>query len=101
MIRKALSISDLQTAQQKQQATKEIENLNRELEPIYKQEWELSTGLSRMRLRGNMPDREPVWHWNKKNGRLERDSKGGIDWYWYNKVTSKPFYLMTVKMLTS
>ncbi|OJJ88929.1 uncharacterized protein ASPGLDRAFT_1500383 [Aspergillus glaucus CBS 516.65] len=40
-----------ETAQQKRQATKEIEKLNRELEPIYKQEWELSIGLSRMRLR--------------------------------------------------
>ena len=81
-----------ETAQQKQQATKEIEKLNRELEPIYKQEWELNTSMSRMRLRGNMPGREPVWHWNKRNGRLERDSKGGIDWWRYNKVSLKPFY---------
>lgn len=40
-----------ETAQQKQHAAKEIEKINKELEPICKQEWELSTSMARMRLR--------------------------------------------------
>ena len=76
-----------ETAQQKREATKKIEKLNQELEPICKQEWELSTSISRMNLRGRVPGRQPVWHWNEKNGHLERDSKEGIDWWRYNGVS--------------
>ena len=46
--------------------------------------------MARMRLRGNMPGREPAWNWNWTNGRLERNSKGGIDWWRYNKVSFLP-----------
>ena len=37
-----------------------------------------------------MPGREPAWNWNWTNGRLERNSKGGIDWWRYNKVSFLP-----------
>ena len=33
-----------------------------------------------------MPGKKPVWKWNKKNGKLVRDSSGGIDWYRYGKL---------------
>ena len=64
--------------------------MNEELEPICRQEWELSTSMARMRLRGNMPGHEPAWNWNRMNGCLEWNSKGGIDWWWYNKVSFLP-----------
>ena len=42
--------------------------------------------MRRLRITCNMPGKKPVWKWNKKNGKLSRDtSKGGIDWYRYYK----------------
>ncbi|EED15644.1 hypothetical protein TSTA_050820 [Talaromyces stipitatus ATCC 10500] len=76
-----------ETAQDKKLADIEIAKLNEELEPIKKTEWELNTGLTRVQLRsGKTPGRVPQWRWNKKNRKLVRESKGGIDWWRYQKV---------------
>ncbi|PQM43535.1 hypothetical protein VC83_09662 [Pseudogymnoascus destructans] len=63
----------------------EIHGMNEELEPILREEWELSNGIRRMSL-CNLPSIKPLWRWNKKNGKLSREKQGGeIDWYRYQK----------------
>ena len=73
-----------ETAQEKKQAQKDIEKLNKKLEPIAKEQWELSTGMSRLGLR-DKPGTKPQWSWNAKTGRLTRQKGKGIDWWRYQK----------------
>jgi hypothetical protein len=83
-----------ETKAQKKAADEEIEVLNKEYEPLAHQEWEITTRLARMKLRnGRIPGREPTFRFTTKNGYLERDSKGGIDWYCYYKVCLLLFYI--------
>jgi len=49
-----------ETAKEKEVAKEEIEQLNKELEPLMKKEWELQNGLNRLSLR-NLPGRKPQW----------------------------------------
>ncbi len=66
-----------ETKKEKEDAEKEIEKLNADLEPIMRENWELETSMGRLGLvtkRG----RKPQWRWNRKNGKLGRGSKGGI-----------------------
>ena len=44
------------------------------------------TGMQRLKLR-NLGGRKPTWRWNKKNGKLIREGRGGIDWYRYQTVS--------------
>ncbi|KAI1678360.1 Tc1 [Pyrenophora tritici-repentis] len=76
-----------ETAKEKKEAALKIEEMNKILEPIMKEEWELSTGMKRLGLR-NKPGREPQWRWTKDTGKLTRgNDKGGIDWWRYqNRV---------------
>lgn len=54
-------------------------DLNAELEPIMKQEWELTdAGMARVGLR-NSSGRKPQWKWDKKHGKLERGNGKGND----------------------
>jgi hypothetical protein len=86
-----LHIFKPETSQQKKQAEQEIELLNEQLEPQYRAEWELNMQMSRLGLRGK-GGRKPEWKWNRKNGKLVRNStKGGIDWWRYQQVRSKLF----------
>lgn len=78
-----------ETKKEKEAAQEQIDALNEELEPIKKAEWELNTGLARLGLR-NRPGKKPVWKWNKKNGKLVRDGKGGIDWWQYQSKVMIP-----------
>jgi len=49
-----------ETAQEKKAAVKDLEELNKELEPILKERWELENGIRRLNLR-NLPGRAPEW----------------------------------------
>ena len=73
------------TQDEKKQAQKEIDRLNAELEPAAKEQWELNTAMRRVGLR-NKPGVKPQWRFIKSTGKLVRDSKGGINWYRYQKV---------------
>jgi hypothetical protein len=78
-----------ETKAEKAQAEKDLEEWNKELEPILRDEWELNTSMGRLGLvtkRG----RKAQWRWNKKNGKLVRDSKGGVDWYRYQTKVLLP-----------
>jgi len=50
----------LETKQEKEQAEKDIEMMNEELEPIFRKEWELQTGIRRLSL-APIPGRKPQW----------------------------------------
>jgi len=71
-----------ETKQEKEQVEKEIERMNGELEPIFRNAWELKSKMGRLSL-VTRSGRKPKWSWNKKNGKLARGGKGGIDWYRY------------------
>jgi transposase len=71
-----------ETAQQRQEAEKELTDLNIALEPELKAKWELANEMRRLNLRQRPPGRKAQWRFTKKNGKLVRESKaGGIDWY--------------------
>jgi transposase len=71
-----------ETAQEKAQSVKIVEALNKELEPIMKEKWELENGMRRLNLR-QLPGAKPTWKWNKQTGKLFRSQGCGIDWYRY------------------
>ena len=79
-----------ETAIQKREAEQEIEALNQEIEPILREQWELETGVRRINLRRQPAGKKPTWRFNKQNGKLSRGSKGGIDWYRYQKMILLP-----------
>ena len=75
------------TKAQKETAEVHLTQMNGIREEICKEEWFLTNGLRRMGLR-NLGGRRPKWVYNKKNGKLVRESKkGGIDWYRYWQVS--------------
>ncbi|EOA92040.1 uncharacterized protein SETTUDRAFT_84538 [Exserohilum turcica Et28A] len=72
-----------ETAQEKRDAALQIEELDKALEPLMREAWELTTGIKRLGLR-NKPGRVPQWRWVKETGKLARESsRGGIDWWRY------------------
>jgi hypothetical protein len=71
-----------ETAQEKKQAGKDIEEWNTLLESELRDEWELNTPMSRLGLRSR-PGPRPEWKWDQKHGKLVRGKGGGIDWYRY------------------
>ncbi len=75
-----------ETATEKRAAQREIDQINDRLEPIAKENWELETGMRRMRLR-NPGGRKPTWKWDERHGKIVRKGNGGVDWYRYQKVS--------------
>lgn len=56
-----------------------LTQINIILEAIKQEEWTLSTGIRRLQATRNIAGSKPRWRWCKANGKLVRDSKGGID----------------------
>jgi len=78
-------IYETETAAKRRASDKVIGQLNDELEPIKKAEWE--AGLKRTR------GPKPVWKWDERHGKLQRSKRGGIDWfrYWSEVLIPKLF----------
>lgn len=75
-----------ETAFEKKKAKEKIDALNKELEPLYRQQWELSTGIKRLKLQ-QLPGKKPTWKWKRNTGKLTRGKGKGIDWWRYqNKI---------------
>lgn len=74
-----------ETAKERKVADADLKARNEVLEPLMRAQWDLNTQMRRLGLR-NKPGKKPQWSWNKKNGKLVRDGKSGIDWYRYSKV---------------
>ena len=73
-----------ETTKEKAAASKDIEARNALLEPLAKDEWELNTPMTRLRVDRGNPGPKPGWKFTEQNGKLVRRSKaGGIDWYRY------------------
>lgn len=53
-----------ETAAEKRDAETLIEQWNRDLELILREDWELQNGLRRMNLR-QLPGKKPTWKWNR------------------------------------
>ncbi|KFA70391.1 hypothetical protein S40285_07808 [Stachybotrys chlorohalonatus IBT 40285] len=72
-------------AKEKKEAEEAIKELNKDLEPLAREKWELENGMRRLALR-QLPGKQPTWRWNQKTGKLGRNAKkGGIDWFRYQK----------------
>jgi hypothetical protein len=82
-----------ETKAQQTLAQKHLDQLNVILEAEKKIEWEVETGDRRINITRNLRGSKPTWKWNVKNGKLVRDSKGGIDWYRYWQVRDVHSYL--------
>jgi transposase len=85
-----------ETAQEKRLAAEQIAELNEALEPVMREEWELTTGMKRMGLRAK-PGRSPQWRWTKETGKLTRDGGSGIDWWRYQTQILVPKLLPFAK----
>lgn len=74
-----------ETPRQKREADRIIEDMNKELEPVMKEQWEITNGVRRININRQPPGRRPVWKWCRETGKLTRAGKGGkgIDWYRY------------------
>ena len=70
--------------------------INKALEPLAKENWELEIGMKRMGLRTE-GGRKPVWKWDEKHGKVARKGKGGSDWYRYQKTILLPKLLPFAK----
>ena len=81
-----------ESAAEKRIIQRTIDEMNKELEPILRTEWELKTSMSRLSLR-NLGGPKPQWKWDQKHGKLQRSSNGGIDWWRYQK------YILIPKLL--
>jgi hypothetical protein len=73
-----------ETAQERKAAEKDLEELNAKLEPILREQWELETGMRRLKLR-NQGGRAPQWRGDAKHGKLIRREGSTVDWYRYQK----------------
>ena len=49
-----------ETKKEKEESEKVINEMNRELEPIFKEEWELTNGIRRMNIQRQPAGRKPV-----------------------------------------
>jgi hypothetical protein len=85
-----------ETAAERKKAKLLLTKLNKEIEPIMQEQWELNTGIQRLVLR-NLPRRKPEWKWNAKNGKLTRGKGKGIDWYRYQVSILQPKLLPFAK----
>jgi len=73
-----------ETARERKEVDKELEELNEILEPSKREEWELEVGVRRLGLR-NRPGKPPQWKFTKATGKITRGTGSGIDWYRYQK----------------
>lgn len=86
-----------ETTIEKREAEAAIAALNKELEPILRQQWELDNGMRRLNLR-QLPGKKPTWRWNQKTGKLSRGkNRGGIDWWRYQTTILIPRLLPFAK----
>ena len=76
-----------ETAKEKKEAQKAIDQWNRANEERLKAEWQLKTDARRLKADGTQPrGKTPIWRFTEKNGKRERKAKaGGIDWWRYGK----------------
>jgi hypothetical protein len=89
-----------ETAQEKQEAVRQLEELNKEREEDCRQQWQLNNGLRRVNIArpGKTPGKPPEWKWNKSNGKWTREKgKGGIDWWRYRVNVLKPLLIPFAK----
>ena len=54
-----------------------------------KAEWELNNAVRRLAL-NNLGGVKPQWRWDKDHGKIERRTRGGIDWFRYQKQILLP-----------
>jgi hypothetical protein len=78
-------IWEAETAQEKKEAARHLEELNKELEIEMREEWELTTAMRRTGLR-NLRGSKPKWKWDAQHGKLTRREGSGIDWYRYQQL---------------
>lgn len=80
-----------ETAKQKASSINDLKMRNETIEPENRLQWELNTGIRRLRVDKNNPGRSPVWQHTKATGAITRaKGKGGIDWYRYQIEVLKP-----------
>ena len=76
-----------ETKTKQKTALKDLKAINTILETVKKAEWELQTGIRRLRTTRNIGGLKPEQKQTMKTGKLTRDSKaGGVDQYRYQKV---------------
>jgi hypothetical protein len=92
-----------ETAKEREEAIKEVEELNCTLEPECQERWESEQReLEAERAeRGGRRRKTPQWKFTEKTGKLVRRGKGGVDWYRYWKVYSHLSYFLLILQLTN
>ncbi len=79
-----MHIFQTETAAERRSAQEFLDQLNAQREPHFKQKWEAAIALQHMSRNGRRHGRAREWKFNKANGALVREAKGGgIDWFTY------------------
>ena len=81
-----------ETAAENKKAKEKIDSLNKELEPLCRQTWELNMGIKRLNLQ-QLPGKKPTWKWKKNTGKLMRGKGKGIDWWRYQSKILIPLMI--------
>ena len=72
-----------ETAAEKRACEADLAQMNADLEPEAKAQWELETAMRRMGLR-NLGGKKPTWKFTAATGKvIISGKKGGITWYRY------------------
>ncbi|RKK21229.1 hypothetical protein BFJ67_g17394 [Fusarium oxysporum f. sp. cepae] len=85
-----------ETAKERKDANLMLEELNAELEPVMREQRELTTGVRRLGLRA-LPRKKPTWKWKKETGKLTRGEGKGIGWWRYQQTILLPKLLPFAK----
>lgn len=88
-----------ETKKEREYSIQKIDEMNKLLEPIMREEWELLNGMRRIGLR-TKPGKAPEWRWSEKNGKLVRGKGGGIDWWRYQSQVLIPKLIPFAKECT-
>lgn len=59
-----------ETAKEKHDSEREIQQLNLEIEPILQEQWELETEMRRVNIRRQAAGKKPTWRFNMQTNRL-------------------------------
>ena len=87
-----------ETKEEKEACLKDLATRNSTKYEEDKVNWELESGIRRLRATSTIPGRKPVFKYDENTGAyVLKEGKGGINWYRYQEVILKPLLLPFAK----
>jgi hypothetical protein len=87
-----------ETKEEKKACEKDLAKRNAARYENDKAMWEIENGIRRLQATSTMPGRKPTFKHDENTGAyILKEGRGGINWYWYQKVILKPLLLPFAK----